>query len=261
MFWYNYLPQPIIFSLAAWPVHWYGVIMVSAILTGWLYALRAVNRPAIKSDKLDSLFFYLIIFGLIGARLGHVFFYSWEYFSQNLVEIFFIWQGGLSILGTIIAVMLVLYYWAKKHNLSFWSLADWLAPALALGQAIGRWGNYFNQELYGLPTAGWWGIPISIDNRLPGFEQYSHFHPTFFYESVLSLILFIIIWRLVKKTKNFSGLITAVYLIGYAIIRFSLEFIRLDPAPMILGLRWPQIYSLLLILMVIIFSLWRRHRN
>lgn len=256
MFWQTYLPQPVIVSFGQLTLHWYGLLMVLAIVIGFLFVLK-VNRPQIKLEKLDSLFFYLVIFGIIGARLGHVIFFNWDYFSHNWLEIFKVWQGGLSILGTIITELIVIYCWTKKNKLNFWQIVDWLAPALALGQAIGRWGNYFNQELFGLPTFGWWGIPIAVENRVIGFENYEYFHPTFFYESVLCFILFLILWKLTKVSKKYFGLIGLTYLVGYSLIRFSLEFVRLDPAPIFLGLRSPQIYSLIVILAVVLIFVYR----
>ncbi|MBT7552968.1 prolipoprotein diacylglyceryl transferase [bacterium] len=251
MFWQTYLPQSILFSWSFISIHWYGLITVLSILIAGWYALRiAKNKPSIAHAKLDSLFFYLLIFGFVGARLYHVIFFNWNYFSQNLFDIVKIWQGGLAIQGAIVAGILTVFFWSKKNGFKFWKISDWLAPALILGQAIGRWGNYFNQELFGQPTSAAIGIQISESNRVWGYENFSHFHPTFFYESILSLVLFYILYNL-TRAKLKAGAITLLYLGGYSLIRFGLEFVRIDPTPMFLGLRLPQVISLLAILAII----------
>ena len=258
MFWQSYLPQATIFSFGPIVLRWYGLILVLAIVLAIYYALfKASNKPKVSSALLDSLFFYLLIFGIIGARLYHVFFFSWTYFSQNLIDIFKVWQGGLAIQGSILSSILVIYFWTKKNKENFWTFADWLAPALALGQFLGRWANYFNQELYGLPTKLWFGIPIEYKNRISGFEKFTHFQPTFFYESILNLLSFCFLLFLVRK-KVKPSLVTLVYLANYSLIRFFLEFIRIDQTPMFFSWRLPQVVSLLVFLLVILYILLLR---
>ena len=264
MFWQNFFPQREILNLGVLTIHWYGVIVVLAILLGIWYALHlAKNRPALAQAKIDSLFFYLLIFSLLGARVYHVLFFGWQYYVNNFWEIFKIWHGGLAIQGAILASIITIYFWAKKNTslakdgesrreINFWKITDWLAPGLALGQVLGRWGNYFNQELFGLPTFGWWRIPIASINRVEGYEDFIFFHPTFFYESILSLILFFILYKLTKK-KFDLGVITLLYLGGYSLIRFFLEFVRIDPAPMVFGLRLPQLASLAVIIISVVW--------
>ena len=135
-------------------------------------------------------FFYLVLFSIIGARFYHVLFFNWVYYQDHFLEIFQIWQGGLAIQGAILASIFTLLICAKKYQLKFYQLSDWLAPALILGQSLGRWGNYFNQELFGKPLEAWYAIQISLENRVAGFEDFTYFHPTFFYESILNLVLF-----------------------------------------------------------------------
>ena len=119
---------------------------------------------------------------------------------------------------------------------------------MPLGQAIGRWGNYFNQELFGKPSNGWWGIPIAPINRVAGYESFIYFHPAFFYESLFNLVLFIILYKLAFKNTLKRGTLTLTYFIGYGIIRFFMEFIRIDDTLLIFGMRLPQIISLGLVL-------------
>ena len=125
-----------------------------------------------------------------------------------------------------------------------------MVPAVALGQVIGRWGNYFNQELFGKPTTGWWGIPIEASNKVHGFTKYSHFQPTFFYESILNLILFFTLHRLLRK-KLKTGTVVLAYFAGYAVIRILMEFVRIDDTLVVWGVRLPQLISMGIILVVL----------
>ncbi|MCB9802843.1 prolipoprotein diacylglyceryl transferase [Candidatus Nomurabacteria bacterium] len=260
MFWQDFLAQATLFSWGPVSIRWYGLLMVLAILLAAFYALKkAKNKPQISQNKLDELFFYLLIFGLLGARLYHVFFFSWTYFSHNLLEIFQVWHGGLAIQGALLAGVLTVYFWTKKNNMSFWQISDWLAPALSLGQFLGRWGNYFNQELFGKPSDAWYAIPIATVNRVEGFKNFTHFQPTFFYESILDLFLFFVLVYLIKK-KPQRSVITWAYLAGYGLIRFSLEFLRIDPAPIVFGLRFPQLISLVLFLVAIFYLFLKKSR-
>ncbi|PIR06871.1 MAG: prolipoprotein diacylglyceryl transferase [Candidatus Komeilibacteria bacterium CG11_big_fil_rev_8_21_14_0_20_36_20] len=258
-FWQSYLPQPILFSVGPFSVHWYGLILVVAILVGGLFIQRNLLKNSIITKKqVEDLFFYLVIFGLISARLGHVIFFNLNYYLHHLADVLKVWQGGLSIQGAILGGLITLFFWSKKHQVNIWCLADKLTPALLLGQIIGRWGNYFNQELFGQPTDSWIGIPISLANRPIGFGQFSYFQPVFFYEGLLNLILFIILIWLGKKDKLKTGLITLLYLTSYSLIRFLMEFIRIDETPVILGWRLPQLLSLIIVVvgLLLLFSLY-----
>jgi len=257
-FWHNYLPQPVIVYLGVWPIRWYGLILVSAmVLASWLSGRFLLKRNILNRQELEDLIFYLIIFGLIGARFGHIIF-TWDYYIIYPLDMLKVWQGGLSMFGALLGGGLAAFVWSKKKAIKFWSLCDTIVPFLALAQAVGRWGNYFNQELYGRPTAGWWGIPISEPNRLTGFENFNYFQPAFFYESMLNLILFFVLFKFLLKNpprlaigeagKLKAGSLTFLYFIGYGLIRFFLEFVRIDDTAFVIGLRWPQVISLSLVI-------------
>ncbi len=208
----------------------------------------------IAKNTLFDLSFWLIIGGLIGARIYDDFL-QLPYYIHHPLQSLEIWKGGLAIHGAIIAGLLITWLFVRYHKLNFWKLTALLVPGVALGQAIGRWGNYFNQEIFGLPTTWAWGIPIDTINRPSQYINNLYFQPTFLYESLACLFisLFLIAFTLYtakKKTLNikFYVLVTALYMLLYSILRFMLEFIRLDQAPSILGLRWPQIISLLIII-------------
>lgn len=253
MFWQSYFPQSIVLTLGPLSVRWYGLLLVLAILVAaWYVRQYTIRKSVVAKNKLEDLLFYTIIFGLLGARFGHVVFFNFSYYWQHPVDIIKVWQGGLSVQGALLFGLLTVVIWAKKHQVNFWRLSDVMVPAIALGQSIGRWGNYFNQELYGRPTSGWWGIPIEPINRVVVYQKYYFFHPTFFYESVLNLILFFVLHRLLTRAKLKAGTLTGIYFIGYSLIRFFMEFIRIDESLVVAGLRLPQLISLVVILLVVI---------
>ncbi len=252
----DYIPNPIFLSIGSLDIYYYGLILVLAISVASILSRRKLlSKFLLPQKKIEDLFFYLIIGGLIGARLFHVFFFEWQYYSHNIISIIKIWQGGLAIQGAILAGLLILVVFSKRNKLKFFKLSDNIVPFLALGQAIGRWGNYFNQELFGWPTNNWYGIFITLENRVKGFEGFNYFHPTFFYESILNLILFIILINILKINK--LGLATLSYLLGYSLIRFSLEYIRIDEAPLIFGIRTPQFISLIIIVIIIFIMYYK----
>jgi phosphatidylglycerol---prolipoprotein diacylglyceryl transferase len=247
MFWQSYLPDAIFFSVGPIHVHWYGLILILAILAAaWQSRKYFLKRDIINLSQFEDLVFYIIIFGLIGARFGHVVFFEFSYYLQNPIDIFKVWQGGLSIQGALLFGFLTVVIWARQHKIDFWRLVDGLILAVPLGQVIGRWGNYFNQELFGKPVS--WGIPIAPSNRVEGYQEFVYFQPAFFYESLLNLILFIVLYKLAFKKSLKKGLLTLIYLASYGLIRFFMEFVRIDDTLLINAWRLPQMISLALIL-------------
>jgi phosphatidylglycerol:prolipoprotein diacylglycerol transferase len=245
------LPDPVAFSLGGLTVHWYGLLIVLAGMLGFFVALKISRWYDIDKEVFFDLVFYAIIGAIVGARLYYVI-YAWEFYKDNLLDIFKLWEGGLAIHGVILGGVAVFVWYARKKKLSFWTLADVAVVGLAIGQAFGRWGNYFNQEIFGRPTELPWGIPISVTKRPFDFLEYSYFHPTFLYESLLMIAVAGVLFGLhyLRKKKNASwlpqGSIFLVYLMLYAVIRFGMEFLRLDYSLDFLGLRWAQWFSVLL---------------
>lgn len=253
---HTFHPNPILISFGPITIYWYGLFIVLGIISALAISLKLANYYRISKNALIDITFWVIVGGVIGARIYHVFL-ELPFYLNHPLNIFKIWQGGLAIHGAIIVGLVITWFMAKKNKLNLLHLSALFVPGLALAQAIGRWGNYFNQELYGLPSNLPWSIPIDITNRLPGFYNFKFYHPTFLYESIGSLLIFFILIYLhylkYKKQKNISSLtIVAVYLIAYSLLRFSLEFIRIDPTPEIAGWRWPQIISLFIILLMFI---------
>ncbi len=262
---HNFEPQPILVSLGLVNIYWYGLFMVLGILAAIAVSCRLAKRFGIASQELFDLAFWLIIFGLIGARLYDVCL-ELPYYLAHPGQILAIWRGGLAIHGAVIAGLATILAFSWKHRIGFWRLTASVVPGLALAQAIGRWGNYFNQELFGLPTEKPWGIFINPMNRPADYAPYQYFQPTFLYESLGDLLIFIILLLAIsyasKKDKlnsHFFALLTALYMILYSILRFFLEYIRLDRTPACFGLRWPQIISLAIIIISSLIIIFHSH--
>ena len=220
-------------------IFYYGIIlMTGALMGGWL-ATREAARRGHDPDKVWDLLIWLVIGGVIGARLWHVFTPSPSSVAQGITTAYYfthpldlinLRRGGLGIPGAVIGGAVALYFFGRSQK---WNFAEWVdiaAPSLALGQAIGRWGNYFNQELYGAPTNLPWGISIEPRYRVSGFEQYERFHPLFLYESLWNLanmfILLTMSWKFGDRLKD--GDIFLTYLVIYPTGRVLLDFLRLD---------------------------------
>lgn len=250
MFLHTFHPNPILISFGPINIYWYGLLVVLGILAAIFTALKLAGYYNIKKEVIIDLAFYLVLFGIIGARFYDVLL-ELPYYLNHPFDVFKIWQGGLAIHGAIIAGIITVWLFAKKRGLNFWLLAAIITPGLALAQAIGRWGNYFNQELFGKPTGSPWGIPIDLMNRQIGYISYEFFHPTFLYESIGSFIIFVVLiflhFLMIKKTIMRYELCVMSYTILYSILRFSTEFIRIDKTPVIFNLRFPQIASLVII--------------
>ncbi len=226
-------PEAVAFSIFSFPVYWYGICLAMgifmAIVTGnFLFNLSDNN---VKKDAIISSAPAIIISGIVGARLYFCMLNPSYYFVHPL-EILDIRQGGLSIHGALIFGILALIISAKKNKVSVLSVLDSIACGTILGQAIGRWGNYFNSEAYGLPVKNQnWGLFIPEDRRIAGFYEYSLFHPTFLYECILNLVAFaILVWVFKRFGRKYLGLTFFVYLFLYSIIRFFIEQVRIDSA-------------------------------
>lgn len=226
-------PDDVAFRICGIAIYWYGIIMASAIFVSITLANNLYNRTFNNLQKDIILDFapYFIIIGILGARLYYCLLNPQYYFS-NPIEILDIREGGLSIHGAIIAGVFCIYLMSKKYKISFLNLADITACATILGQSIGRWGNYFNSEAYGLPIANQnWGLFIPSSKRIAEYINFSLFHPTFLYESILDLTAFFVLLTILKVSKNkYPGVTFFSYLIIYSIIRFFVEQLRVDSA-------------------------------
>lgn len=239
-------PGSIAFHLGNISVHWYGLIMALSFVSGFLVTLYVAKNKNENTEHIWNLASSLILFGILGARLYYVLF-NWSYYSQNLPEIFMLWHGGLSIHGGILAGMLCLYLYIKKHNLSFLKYADLFSYGLILGQSIGRWGNFFNSEAFGLPTNNFLKVYIPTENRPIEFANFEYFHPTFLYESIWNFLVFIILFFILrKKFAKINGFSAFAYMTLYSLGRFFIEGIRIDNIYTILNLHIAQLASLIM---------------
>lgn len=235
-FWQSFIPSPILFDFGFLTIRWYGFFFAASFVAGYFVGLKLWQKSGGQIKDFDKLFFWTLVWGIVGARVLDVFIFEWEYFRNNLVDLFKIWEGGMSIHGGLIAGAIILWYFSKKFSVKYLILLDILAPAVAIGQAIGRWGNYFNQELFGKPTDLPWGIYIESARRPVEYVQAELFQPVFLYESLALVIIFFVLWWLYKKNKP-AGYVVGSYLLLASVLRFSLEFIRVDQQLLIYGVR------------------------
>lgn len=222
------------FSLFGIEIMWYGVLIALGFLAGVAVASRNAKFEKFSEDLVQELILWIIPFSIIGARLYYVLF-SWDYYSKNPGQIFDIREGGLAVYGGILAGILVGYLYCKKKNISFLQMADFYMPGVAIGQSIGRWGNFINQEAYGAPT----DFPISV---LIDGQRY---HATFLYESLGNLLIFLFLYIYLRKWKKNHGEVLSLYLILYGILRFFVEGLRMDSL-YIGSFRVSQLLSLIL---------------
>jgi phosphatidylglycerol:prolipoprotein diacylglycerol transferase len=250
-------PGPLLVELGPLAIRWYGLLIAVAVLLGlWVSSQLAKMRgldPAVISDLLPI----IVLSAVIGARLYYVLF-EWRQYQINWLEAFQIWKGGIAIHGALLGGSIAVIAYSRWMKLSFWALMDVLLPSVALGQAIGRWGNFFNSEAFGLPTSLPWKLFIPVANRPAAYLNQSWFHPTFLYESIWDLGLFVLLIILFRQRRTNGewllpkGGISCVYAFGYSFGRFWIEGLRLDPLCLwgSLGesncLRMAQLVSLLL---------------
>ncbi len=240
-------PGPILVKLGAITIRWYGLLIATAVLIGVNLSQYLAKRRHVNPDLLSDLAIWLVIGAIPGARLYYVIF-EWQEYVSHPERIIAIWQGGIAIHGAIIGGAIAALIFAKLNRVSFWQLADLVAPSLILGQAIGRWGNFFNSEAFGSPTDLPWKLYIPLARRPPELANFEYFHPTFLYESlwnvmVFLLLMFIFLRGLRDKSKLKVGTLALLYLPTYSLGRLWIEGLRTDS--LMLGpLKMAQVISL-----------------
>ncbi|MDY6785017.1 MAG: prolipoprotein diacylglyceryl transferase [Cyanobacteriota bacterium] len=243
-------PGPIIVQLGPLVLRWYSLLIVCAILIGMTLSQYLAQRRRVDPELIGDLALWLVVAAIPCARLYYVAF-EWENYSRNPGEIIAIWHGGIAIHGAIIGGTIAALIFARLNKVPFWQLADLVVPSLILGQAIGRWGNFFNSEAFGRPTDLPWKLYIPVANRPPALRGFEYFHPTFLYESiwnimVFALLLFLFFWGLRHPRRLKMGTLALVYLVAYSSGRVWIEGLRTDS--LMLGpLRIAQIVSLVAI--------------
>jgi phosphatidylglycerol:prolipoprotein diacylglycerol transferase len=240
-------PGPIVVKLGPIVIRWYGLLIASAVLLGVSLSQYLAKRRYVNPDLISDLSIWLVIGAIPAARLYYVLF-QWSEYSQHPERIIAIWQGGIAIHGAIIGGIIAALIFARLKKISFWQLTDLVAPSLILGQAIGRWGNFFNSEAFGSPTDLPWKLYIPPDHRPVDLVDFEYFHPTFLYESLWNLMVFALLLTLFfralsKKSSLKIGTLFLVYGIAYSLGRFWIEGLRTDS--LMLGpLRMAQMVSL-----------------
>jgi len=229
-------------------IRWYSIILMIAVISAYIIILKESKKKKTKDDLIINIVFYGLLFGILGARVYYVLF-NFQYYINNPLEIFMTWNGGLAIHGGIIFGLLFLIVYSKKKNINMLLLLDIIIPGLIIAQAIGRWGNFFNQEAYGR------AVSLSFLKKLylPDFiiqnmyiEGYYR-EPTFLYESFFSILGFLIIILLRKKKNLKVGQLTGFYLIWYGIERLVIETFRSDSL-MLGNIKIAQLISIIFIL-------------
>lgn len=237
--------DPVAIQIGPMEIRWYGIIMASAFLLGIFLAYRRAQQNNINPNHILNMVTLVIPASIIGARLYYVIF-SWENYSSEPLQALAIWHGGLAIHGGIAGGLLAGLYYVHRYGIPAWKTADIVAPSLILGQAIGRWGNFINQEAHGGSVTEQFinHFPAFIKNQM--FIGYQYYHPTFLYESLWDFGVFtILIWQYNKKKAD--GEIAFLYLILYSIGRFFIEALRTDSL-MFGSFRIAQLVSLALII-------------
>lgn len=252
-------------------LNFYGMILmigvIAAAALSYYEAKRCQQNPEIVMDSLT----WVVIGGVIGARIWHIFTPPASMVEQGITTMYYlthplhaiaVWRGGLGIPGAVAGGALAFYLYARKRNIRFGVWADIIAPGLALGQAIGRWGNYFNQEVYGSPSNLPWAITIDPQHRLPGFLDQATYHPLFLYESLFNLAnMGFLLWFSRKYGKKLKGGdVFLTYLITYPIFRFFMEFLRLDNS-FVGGINANQTFMIVVALAAGGFILWRNRQS
>jgi len=248
-------PGAIAFHIGSITIYWYGIIIALAFLIG-LFITLAIAKKDYPDDNtrehIIDLSTFLLIGGIVFARLYYVIF-NWNYYSHHFWEIFMTWRGGLSIHGAIIGSILIIYFYTKNLKTSLLKYTDLFAYGMIFAQAIGRWGNFFNSEAFGSPTNLPWKLYIPTANRPLEYLGFEYFHPTFLYESIWNILVFIILITIIRKNfKEETGSITFAYLTLYSLGRFVIEGLRIDNIYVILGLPIAQFISIIIFIAGII---------
>lgn len=231
------IPSPPIddFHLGPLRVTFYGILVMSGVVVAWLVTRNRFVARGGSAEVAERIVIRVVIWGFIGARIAYVSTHL-SRFEGEWWKVIAIWEGGIAIFGGLTAGAIAMYVYSKKYGASFPDFLDSVAPAVPFAQAIGRWGNYFNQELFGTPTDLPWGLEIEPQNRPSQYTEFETFHPTFLYESILNVSLaFLIIW-IGNRYPSMRGRLIGVYFLGYGVIRFSMELIRTDTTFRFLGL-------------------------
>jgi len=226
-------PGPIALNLGPLSIHWYGILIGLAIVICYSLIILEAKRRKLDTKHIENMAFWLVLGGVVGARLYFVIF-NLDYFIEFPLDIFKTWKGGLAIHGALIGGAAAYFIYVFRSHLKWTLYADLIMPGILLAQGIGRFGNFFNNEAFGTPTDLPWKLFIPVASRPQGFEQFMYFQPTFLYESLWNFLGFALLFVLARKiypassNSKHTGYIFFTYLIWYSIGRFFIEAMRLD---------------------------------
>jgi phosphatidylglycerol---prolipoprotein diacylglyceryl transferase len=262
---------PIPFLNTSFHIYFYGILIMAGVVAAAFLGQAEARRRGINPDYIWDALFWVVLAGIVGARLWHIFTpppsmveqgITTQWYLTHPLDMINIRNGGLGIPGAIIGGALALWLYSRNKKVSFLTLTDTVIPGVALAQAIGRWGNFFNQELYGKPTNLPWKLYIDPTHRVPGYQNFDYFHPLFLYESLWNVVNMAILLWMARRFEKFlkPGDLFYVYMIMYSIGRFSLEFLRLD-ASQVGGINFNQTFVIFVALggALLLFLNHRRH--
>jgi phosphatidylglycerol:prolipoprotein diacylglycerol transferase len=252
-------------------LNFYGLIIMIGVVAAAVLSYFEAKRRQLNTDVILDSLTWIVLGGVIGARLWHIFTppasmveqgITTQYYLTHPLAAIAIWRGGLGIPGAVAGGALAFYLYSRKRGLKFGRWADVFAPGLALGQAIGRWGNFVNQEVYGMPSDLPWAIRIDPQHRLPEFMEFETYHPLFLYESIFNLLnMGFLLWISRKYSDKFKdGDVFLTYLITYPIFRFFMEFLRLDNS-YVGGINANQTLMIIIAVLSLGFILWRHRKS
>ncbi len=264
-------PGPKLLEFGPFVLRWYGLLIAISVLIGLNLSNHLASRRGLKHELINDLLPILILSALVGARIYYVAF-EWREYRYNWIKSLAIWEGGIAIHGALIGGTIAVFIFCRLRQQSFTDVLDVLLPSVVLGQGIGRWGNFFNNEAFGLPTDLPWKLLIPLENRPEGLYEYEYFHPTFLYESIWNILVFSLLMILFKRNEDrhlrlASGTLSCIYLISYSLGRILIEGLRTDPLCLgslppacAGGIRVAQLMSLFLIFIGAL-GLWWLNRS
>ncbi|MDO6657884.1 prolipoprotein diacylglyceryl transferase [Anaerobacillus sp. 1_MG-2023] len=239
-------------------IYWYGIIIAFGAYLGLLLAMRETKRQGLPKETFVDLILWAVPIAIISARIYYVIF-QWSYYKDNPGDIFAIWEGGIAIHGALIGSVITAIIFTRKRGLSFWKIADIAAPSIILGQAIGRWGNFMNQEAHGGPVTRAFlenlMLPDFIINQM--YIDGTYYHPTFLYESLWN-IAGVVLLVILQRTAVKRGEVFLAYVTWYSIGRLYIEGLRTDSLMLTESLRVAQVISVVLIVVSIALIIYRR---
>ena len=249
---------PLPFLSQPFHIYFYGILITLGVVAAAFLGQAEAKRRGLNTDYIWDSLFWVVLAGIIGARIWHILTpppsmvaqgITTQWYLMHPLDMINIRNGGLGIPGAVIGGAIALWIYCRNKKISFLTLADTVIPGVALAQAIGRWGNFFNQEVYGKPTNLPWKIYIDPAHRVQGYEQYSYYHPLFLYESLWNVLNMAVLLFLARRFEKWlkPGDLFYIYMIMYAVGRFCLEFLRLD-ASQVAGINFNQTFMVVVML-------------